>query len=156
MAGKITFAVLDYSNEVGSVQMWTPDLSSANVDTYVDDNALGALGDMRLALNDLISGNHLRRTVTATIISDTATLPADANAQRERKAQVTYRDTITGKTYRIEIPTYNMVGAQAGTDIIDTSGAEWTEFITQFEANFVSEVGNAIEVVTVKHVGRNS
>lgn len=156
MAGRVTFSILDFSNEVGRVGMWTPDLDSGNVDSYVDDAPTGFLGDMRLALNDLIDGNHLRRTVTATIISDVATLPADPDAQRERKAMVTYRDTVTGKTYRLEIPTFNMEGAQAGTDVVDTSGANWQSFITQFEANFVSELGNAVEVVNVRHVGRAS
>jgi hypothetical protein len=155
MAGKTTFAILDHSNETGTVSFWHSDLDAGNVDAYVNDGVGGALGDMRLALNALISGNHLRRTVTGTIISDTATIPGDSGAQRERKAQVNYRDTVTGKLYRLEIPTFNMTGAQAGTDVIDTSGPEWQAFITEFEANYTSELENAVQVVQVRHVGRS-
>lgn len=156
MAGRIVFSILDNSNEVGSMRLWTPDLDAANVDTYTNDNPTNALGDMRLALNPLIAGNHLRRSVTATTIVDVATLPVDPNAQRERKALVTYRDTVNGKTYRTEIPTFSMVGTVAGTDVIDLTQADWANFVSEFEANFVSELGNAIQVVSAKHVGRAS
>lgn len=156
MAGKVTFAILDNSNEVGTVRFYTPDLGTTNVDTYVSDTPTNALGDMRLALNPLILGNHLRRTVTATVIIDSPTVPADVNAQRERKALVTYRDLGNGKLYRLEIPTFSMVGAVTGTDILDLSHPDWANFVSEFEANFRSELGNAVQVVQAKHVGRSS
>lgn len=156
MAGSITFSVLDFSNEVGRTRMYTPDLNAANIADYVNDSAGGILGDMRLALNPLIDGNHLKRQVTAVTIVDNAVTPADASAQRERKALVTYRDTVTGKLYRLEIPTFSMVGAIPGTDVLDLTQLDWAAFVTQFETNFVSELGNAIQVVSAKHVGRAS
>lgn len=156
MAGSITFSVLDNSNEVGRMRMYTPTLNAANIATYTNDSAGGVLGDMRLALNPLIDGNHLKRIVTASTVVDNATVPADTGAQRERKALVTYRDTSTGKLYRLEIPTFSMVGAIPGTDVLDITQADWVTFITQLETNFVSELGNAIQVVSAKHVGRAS
>lgn len=156
MTGRITFSILDHSNEVGSVRMYTPPLDASNIDAYVDDTVGGKLGNMRIVLNALIEGNHLARTVQATRIPDAATLPADESAQRERKAQVNYRDTVTGKSYHLEIPTFNMAGAEPGTDIIDKDHVAWAAFILAFEADFVSELGNPVQVTTVKHVGRSS
>lgn len=156
MAGQITWSILDNSNEVGRMRMYTPTLDAANIADYTNDSAGGALGDMRLALNPLIDGNHLKRQITAQTIVDSALIPADTGAQRERKALVTYRDTTTGKTYRLEIPTFSMVGVVPGTDVLDLTNADWVAFVTQFESNFVSELGNAVQVVTAKHVGRAS
>lgn len=156
MAGSITFSVLDNSNEVGRMRMYTPTLNAGNIADYLNDSAGGKLGDMRLALNPLIDGNHLKRQITAQTIVDSASIPADTGAQRERKALVVYRDLTTGKLYRIEIPTFSMVGAIPGTDVLDLTNADWVTFVTQFEANFVSELGNAVQVVSAKHVGRAS
>lgn len=156
MAGQTSYTLLDHSNEQSTVRFYTPDLNAGNIAAYVDDNVGGHLGDMRLAIAALSEMNHLRRAVVATRIVDNAVLPASASAQRERKALVTYRDTVTGKLYSITIPGFNMVGAEAGTDILDLDVAQWVAFVTVFEANFVSELGNAVQVVTAKHVGRSS
>lgn len=156
MAGSITLSILDHSGEVGRMRLYTPDLDGTNVASYTSDTPTNALGDIRLALNPLIAGNHLQRTVTATVITDAATLPADVNAQRERKAQVSYRDTVSGKLYRFEIPTFSMVGVNQGSDQIDLTQADWAAFVSAFEADFVSPEGNAVEVVSAKHVGRSS
>ena len=156
MPGKITWSILDHSDEIGTFRMHIPDLDAANVDAYVDDGATGTLGQLRLAISALTLGNHLRRSVIATTIVDNAVIPADSSAQRERKAQVTYRDTVSGKRYTMEIPAFDMTGSESGTDILDLDHVEWAAFVALFEANCVSELGNAIEVVSAKHVGRAS
>lgn len=156
MAGKMTFTLLDHSNEQSTMQLYTPDLNAGNIGGYTDDTLGGELGDMRLAISALSLMNHLRRSVVATQIVDVATLPADSNAQRERKALVTYRDTVTGKSYSLTIPGFNMVGAESGTDVLDLDVAQWVAFRTAFEANHVSELGNAVQIITAKHVGRAS
>lgn len=156
MAGSWTWSILDYSNEIGRMRMHIPDLDDTNILDYTNDSVGGALGDMRIALNALTDGNHLKRQVTAVTVVDSAVLPTDPLAQRERKAVVSYRDTVTGKVYRLEIPAFSMSGAIPGTDVLDLTDADWVAFITEFEANCVSELGNAVEVLSAKHVGRSN
>lgn len=156
MAGAITYSFLDHSGETGSMRLYTPDLNAGNIGTYTDDGVGGALGDMRIALSALTLGNHKKRTVVASVIADVAVNPTDPSAQRERKAMVTYRDLVTAKLHRVEIPAFDMTGAVPNTDILDVSGIEWQAFILLFEASFVSPLGNAIAFVGARHVGRSS
>lgn len=156
MTNYMTLTLLDHSNEQSTVRIPIPDLDAANIDDYVNDNLGGALGDIRLAMAGLSSMNHLRRTVQATTIVDAATLPADANAQRERKALVSYRDVVTGKLHSLTIPGFNMTGAEQGTDILDLDVPLWVAFVTAFEAWAQGEGGGAVEVISAKHVGRAS
>lgn len=156
MAGKMTFTLLDHSNEQSTVQLYTPDLDGTNIGQYTDDNLGGHLGDMRLAISGLTEMNHLRRSVVALQLVDAASLPANASAQRERKALITFRDLVTAKLYSLTIPGFNMVGAEAGTDILDIDVPQWVAFRTAFEANHRSELGNNIQMISAKHVGRAS
>lgn len=156
MAGLMTFTLIDHSNEQSTVRLYTPDIDGTNIAAYSDDTLGGNMGDMRLAISALSEMNQLRRQLVALKIADAATLPASASAQRERKALVTYRDTVTAKLYSITIPGFNMVGAEQGTDILDLDVAQWVAFRAAFEANHVSELGNPVQIVSAKHVGRAS
>ena len=153
--GLITFSIMDESKELGTVAFHTPPLGIGNVETYTSDLPTNAMGDMRLALNPLVLGNHWKRTVTAVTVVDTTTYPTNANAQRERKARVTYIDSEGGK-YHIEIPTYSMVGKISGQDDIDLTQSDWANFVTRFETDFVSPAGHPITVLSAKHVGRKN
>lgn len=156
MTGKMTLTLLDFSNEQSTIQLYTPVLNAGNIADYTNDTVGGALGNMRVAISALTLGNHLRRSVVATLISDVGELPTDPNAQRERKALVTFRDTVTGKLGSLTIPCFNMVGAESGTDILDIDLPQWVAFRALLEANHPSDVGNPIQMITAKHVGRAS
>jgi hypothetical protein len=154
MAGQMTFRLIDESEEYSSVKLWTPDLDDSNINAYTNDNPTGVMGDMRLALNGLTIANHVSRTVLATkVVEPAASAPADPNAQRERKALVTYRDNVNGNLFQFTIPAYNMVGKFAGSDKIDITVGAWSTLVSEFEANFVSPYGNACTVVSAKHIG---
>lgn len=151
----VTYTILDNSNETSSVRFYLPELSGANFDANVDDTT-GAVGLIRLAMNSLIEGNHLRRTVTAAVYEDGATIPASGWAQREIKAQFTFRDTVTAETGTFEIPTFDAgTYAESGTDVLDLEEVGIAAFVAAVEANAVSRQGNAIEIVTGRIVGRN-
>lgn len=156
MGGKITYSVLDNSAETSSVGFHTADLDAANIDAWVDDSPTGLLGQLRLLLSALIIGNHRQRTVTAAVIPDgDVQPPANAFAQRERKAVVTMLDAVNGKYFRHEIPTFGDAGVEAGTDILDLDVVAWAAYVAFIEANCLSPDGNAFTVVNAKHVGRN-
>ena len=154
--GQISLTLVDHSNEQSTMKLYTPELTGANIADYTNDNLGGNLGDLRLAVSALTEMNHLRRQVVATKIADNATLPANASAQRERKALITYRDTVTGKTYTVTIPGFNMVGAEPATDILDLDLPQWVAFRQVLESNHVSELNNPIVLISAKHVGRAS
>lgn len=153
----VNFSILDYSNEVSRVGFYLPQLSAANYDAVVDDLAGGVVGDMRLAMNALIKGNHLRRQVTAEVFQDAATLPGDPYAQRELKGRFSYRDTVNGELGSFEIPTIDLdVVGQQGTDVIDLEEVAVAAFVAVVEANCVSRDGNAIEITSAEVVGRSN
>ncbi len=153
---KVTFSILDKSNEVGRVGFYLPEMDGANYETVSSDLVLGNVGDIRLAMNDIILGNHLRRVVTSDIYEDSAVLPASGFAQREFKAQFTYRDTVTAETYTFEVPTFDTgTYAQDGTDVLDLSSGNLLAFKNAVEGNAVSRNGNAIEIVSARIVGRS-
>lgn len=153
---KVTFSILDYSNEVSTVGFYLGTISSANYDSVVNDGPGGAVGDIRLAMNGIISGNHLRRTVNAETFNDAAVLPTDPYSQRELKGYFEYRDTVTGEVGSFEVPTIDLdVVGQQGTDVIDLEEIAVAAFVTAVEANAVSRDGNAIEITSARVVGRS-
>lgn len=156
MPAKVNFSILDNSGETGRVSFWLPDVTGANYDTVAADLVGGNIGDIRLAMNPLILGNHLRRTMTSEIYTDTAVLPASGFAMREVKARFTYRDTVTAELGSFEIPTFDAGShATAGTDVLDLTGGDLAAFVSAVEANARSRDGNAIEIVSAILVGRN-
>mgnify|MGYP001049092388 CR=1 FL=1 len=154
MPGKVTYTYIDNSNEKSSLGLYTPDLDAANIVDYTDDGVGGILGDMRLALSAITLCNNFARIVTATRIQDVATLPTDQNAQRETKAEFSYRDTLTGFLSSFSVPGIDrsLIVSQ-GSDIIDMDNVLVAAVISLFEANFVSRAGNPVEVVGVRHIG---
>lgn len=157
MTGKVTIGIIDNSEEVSSTGLHTPVLNAGNIATYLDNTLGGALGDYRLAVSALSLGNITKATVVAQTFPEAdQSPPADTNAQRERKALVTYQDTVTGKKYTTSIPAFNMAGVSTGSDAIDLSNPLWAAFVLVVESNYQSELGNSIVVLSAKHVGRAS
>lgn len=155
MAGKVTFTILDNSNESSGVAYHVPTLDAGNIANWTDDTPTGLLGQLRVLISALTIGNHKQRIVTAAIIPDGDVVPpADPFAQRERKAMVTMLDSVNGKYFRHEIPCFGSAGVEAGTDLIDMDNVAWAAYIAFVEANCLSPYGNAFTVTSVKHVGR--
>lgn len=155
MSGKVSFTLLDNSNESSTVAYHIPDLGAGNIADWVDDTPTGLLGQLRVLISALVIGNHKQRVVTAAVIPDgDVEPPADPYAQRERKALVTMLDSVNGKYFRHEIPTFGSVGVEPGTDILDKDAVAWAAYIAFIEANCVSPYGNAFTVSNIKHVGR--
>ena len=154
MPGKINYTFLDHSNEKSGLGLYTPDLDATNIVSYTDDGVGGVLGDMRIALSAITLMNNFSRVVTATRIVDAATLPTNADAQRETKAEFSYRDTVTGLLSSFSVPGIDrtLIVSQ-GSDQIDMDNVLIAAIIALFEANFVSRIGNPVEVVGVRHVG---
>jgi len=149
--GHYSVTYLDYTKEGSTFEVHIPELTAANF--TATGAAVQALGT---ATNNLSLGNPARSKLTAqsNIISS---LPAtDINAQVERKWRVSYVDTVTGKPYTLEIPAAKLTANLAGnSDIADLSSTQWAAWVTAFEAIALSQDGNAVQVVSAQHVGKN-
>lgn len=155
MPGLVNYTILDSSNETSRVSFHLPDITAANYEGATGDGIGESVGEVRLALNPLILGNHLRRTVTSDVYVDAAVLPA-AGAMREIKARFTYRDTVNARLGSFEVPTFDAAtyGTQ-GTDILDLTQTDLAAFVTAVETHMRSRDGNTIQIVSGEIVGRN-
>lgn len=153
---QVSYGWIDHSAEGSRTQLHFPELETdgSNLDAI-----LGVTGDanvMRLALDVVSKLNETR--VTAGILVHTAvgSIPADATAQREIAARMTYVDNVTTKKYRFDIPAPDDDFVPTGSDDINMAAAVWVTFKTAFEASCVSPDGNAVTLISGRIVGRRS
>jgi hypothetical protein len=146
---KLTY--LDASGEQSHVRFQGASLSAANFDAQV------ALQDaLELAIADLVLGTKHKRTREASSAILSSTLPGVA-AQREVKWLVVYHDNVTGKKYRLEIPTADTSLLVAGSDRIPSTAAEYIAFKDALE-DYVLQgetPDNAVVLDYIQLVGRN-
>lgn len=155
MPGHVNFSILDSSGETSRVGFHLNDINAANYEGTTGDLPGQFVGELRLAMNPLILGNHLKRTVVSDVYTDPATLPAPG-AMREIKARFTYRDTVNARLGSFEVPTFDSASyASQGTDVIDLTQADLAAFVSAVESSTVSRDGNGIQIVSAEVVGRN-
>lgn len=151
-----SFTFIDYSDE-DSVHAINTVLTTAG-NFAAQQTAMAAY---QVAILAVTLGNLKNQAYKATITKFNASVPTDANAQRERKWLVRYQDAVTFAPYKSELPTAMLedgLGASwllPGTDLIDLTITEVAAFVTQFEAFARSPEGNAVEVLELVAVGRN-
>lgn len=145
-----SFTFLDSSNEQSTMNFFFGPITALTIAGFLTD-----FGDFRDATEDVILGSIIRDAWYGDITQYEKIIPTDANAQRERKASVSYQDDVTFETFRVEIPTVILDGMLlAGTDLFDLSGTEWAAWVTAFETLCQSPNGNAITVLQARAVGR--
>lgn len=156
MPAYVTHSLIGFSGEGSSVRFYLPDVTSVNYDDVTGNTVGDNVGGLRLALGALTLLNFVRHTVTTEQYADVGSLPSDPYAQREIKLLVSYRDTVTSKLYRLEIPGPDLSAiAQAGTDVVDhTSNVTAAAFVTAFEQYARSVDGNLVTVEGMRIVGR--
>lgn len=149
MTSRLVLTYLDHSLEKSTVQFRGVSLAAANFDAQVT-----LAGNLETAVAALTNGTLHKRTRVASEAVIATGAPA-AGVQREAKYMVTYRDNVTGKKYRLEIPCADLSILEEGTDRVSHTHAAWTGFQTAFEAYVLSEAGNAVVLEEIIHVGRN-
>lgn len=150
--GKYQVLYRDYTGETSPFAVYMPELSAATFDAITGD-----LEDLGTATNALSRGQPAKSTLIAQINTISAANASDSTAQREMKWLVTYEDTTTHKLYTLEIPCADISAANllGNTDNANLASTEWAAWVTAFEAVAVTEVGNAVNVLRAKFVGRN-
>lgn len=164
MPAQVTISILDASNEVGTFQVNTANITPGNLAAIQT-----GIANMMTALEPLVRGSEKQRSFPV-VVRFAPPIPADVEAQREDKWDVTYIDVSEfldvgetvpnpgfGKPYHVTIPTASRTdNMQSGTDIVDITAGDWPAWITTFQAIAKSPTGGNVDVQQVKFVGRNN
>lgn len=153
---EVRFNLLDYSNERTATIVNVEDIEGDGSNMAAVLTSIGALQTALLLTTDL---NHVSTSFSQVTDTTVATPPSTATAQREIAVRIKYVDTVTNKPYSFTVggPAVAFYPPQGVPgDYIPLDNAIFAAFITVLEANLVSPVGNPIEVVEGRLVGRNS
>lgn len=164
MPAPVGISILDASNEVGQFTINTVNITPANLAAVQT-----GIADMMTALEPLIRGSEKQRSFPV-VVRFAPPIPADVEAQREDKWDITYLDvsqfldagnTVAnpgyGRPFHVTIPTASRTdNMQSGTDIVDITQGDWPAFVTNFEAIAKSPTGGNVNIQQVRFVGRNN
>jgi len=147
-----TYHFLDHSNEKSSLKFYLPDVTSANWLA-----TLLSLGDMR---NAIIALTLCSVGATAELVSevhtDVATIPTSPYAQRETRAMFDCADAVTGRRFKIGVPTPDLTKmGLPRTDEINFLDSDVADYVNSLASNAISPEGNAFNVIRGRVEGRN-
>lgn len=153
--GKASWSYRDASQEISNVELTVADVSAggADFDTVMADvAALGA------ALANISTCIQAREVFIQTVDVKNPASTSATQAKRESALRVFYGDTITGEVYHVSIPgpDWDNIDMEPNTDLADMTDTEVAALIVALEANALSPVGNAIEVIRCVNVGRHN
>jgi len=155
MPSEYVLSFEDYSTEKSTMRVVIDQLTAGNL---AATEAL--LATLLSSIQAITLGAVRTETVKLRVDDVDAAAVTDPLAQREIKALVSYHDDTTGKKYRIEIPTLDLVtiGMVAGSDLVNLADAQAAAFVAAFEAVAKDpDTGlNTVTVDTIRFVGRNS
>lgn len=147
-----SFTILDNSNEQSRMGFNFGAITAASLPGFLTE-----FGALRTAVNAIILGNIIQEMWVGDVTQFAKLVPADVNAQRERKWLVQYQDDTTFALYRVEIPTAEFTGRlQPLSDLADLTQTEMAAFVTAFEQLARSPEGNAVTVLQIRAVGRST
>lgn len=166
MPGRLGFSILDYSREKKSFSLATGDVTAVSL-----PGLLTEVGDLREAIEGITLGVVSDESLSVFNTNLSNTPPASELAQVESAWLVTYEDVTEffddpvnaipnegfGRLFTMTIPTADIVGRlQTNSDLANLSNAGIAAFVTAFEATARTPYGGAVNVVSMRHVGRNS
>lgn len=167
MPGRLGFAILDYSREKSSFSIPTGEVTAVSL-----PGLLTEVGALRTAIDGITLGTVADESLSVFNTNLSNTPPASPLAQVESAWLVTYEDSLPffddpvnaipnegfGRLFTLTIPTADI--AAAGRLAPNSDSAVLTEtgiaaFVTAFENTARSPYGGTVNVVSIKHVGRN-
>jgi hypothetical protein len=153
-----TLTFVDKTGEPSTMTVFNDAITAVSLPGY-----LANLTDFRAKTNAITLGDNKRNTWVGDADDNAVDLAAQSNySQRENKLLVTYKDTTTNEEYTLTIPTIDLSklafipGAKDAVPL--DASAEIIAWITSFEtlASPPEAPGNAVEVLKLRFVGRNS
>lgn len=160
---KATMTFQDYDGETSTSSVNIGPLTAVNYTAKMD-----AVDDLKVATADIVAG-EIRKVSVQNSFTESAAPVTDVNAQRESKWLVVLRDiteffdvgnTINnvgfGHLFSVEIPTALLSLFTTASGLLDLAAPVVAAFVTALEAVANSPTGgNEVEVVEIRHVGRN-
>ena len=160
---KATFTIQDFDSEKSTMSINIGPLTAANFTAKRD-----AIDDLKAATADIIAG-EIRNTSITESFAESVDAVTNVNAQRESKWLAVLRDvtqffdvgnTINnvgfGHLFSVEIPTALLSLLAGNSGILSLAAPAVAAFVTAIEAIANSPTGgNEVEVVEIRHVGRN-
>lgn len=150
MADYYSITLRDESLETSNMRLRIVPIIEAEFDDRVTEVAA-----LKAAIDGLTLGTVAKEQIEVGVLAS-STAPSDVNAQRERKWLCYYSDDVTSEEFQFEMPTADLANGHkiAFQDNANLTDAEWTAFITAFEAVVLSPRGNAVTFRRAVHVGR--
>lgn len=160
---KATLTIQDYDAEKSTFSVNVGPLTAVNYTAKMD-----AIDDLKVATADIIAG-EIRQTSVTNAFAESVDAVTDVNAQRESKWIAVLRDitqffdvgnTINnvgfGHLFSVEIPTALLSLLAGNSGVLSLAVPAVAAFVTALEAVANSPTGgNEVEVVEIRHVGRN-
>jgi len=167
MPGLIGFSMLDYSREKAAFSIITGDITAVSI-----AGVLSEIGTLRTAIEGITLGVVSDESLRAFATNLSNTPPASALAQVETNWLVTYEDVTEffddpvnsipnegfGKLFTLTIPTAEIGAAgrlQVNSDLADLTESGMAAFVSAFETTARTPYGGDVNVVSIRHVGRN-
>lgn len=122
---------IDYSLEPSNSGVTLTQITAGNLVA-----TLGLVDTLIAAMQAITVGQLARSKVTVREQNEDTVTPTNPQAQREKKWLVKYHDTVTGKKYRLEIPTADLSGGNLNTnsDQANLADTQIAAFVTAFQA----------------------
>lgn len=165
MPGFGSFSFLDHGEERSSTSFYTGNVTAVSL-----PGLLTQFGALRTAIEGITLGTVTQEELSVFRTKLSNVVPADENAQRERKWLVIYEDSQAffdpgideipnagfRKVFNFELPTALLTGQlQTNSDEADLTTTEMAAFKTAFEAIARSPYGGTVTVLKLVAVGRN-
>lgn len=165
MAGYGGFTILDYDGERTSTSFYTGNITAVSL-----PDTLTEFGDLRDAIDAIILGTISTENLKVFETKLSNTRPASKQAQRETKWLVVYEDNLPffddpvnaipnegyRKVFTFEIGTADLSLLVANTDLMEIGSGAGATFVAAFEQIARSPYGGTVNVLEVRHVGRNT
>lgn len=162
MAPPLSFASLTWNDntvkpngspESGSVGFAITTLTPANVAAQAT-----LVGNLATAINAIVLGVFARSEITYERTALVKTPASSQNAQRETKLLLRYHGNTSQKSFRIELPTFDLTELVSGSEFLVLTSGNGAALKTAFEAVVKSpdDPAESVTLDTAQHVGRNS
>lgn len=167
MPGRLGFVMIDYSREKSGFSLATGEVTAVSL-----PDLLTEVGALRTAIEGITLGNVHKETLSVFDTTLTNAAASSALAQVESGWLVVYEDSLEffddpvnaipnegfGRQFTLTIPTAEIAATnrlQANSDLANLSETGMAAFVTAFEETARSPYGGTVNVVEIRHVGRN-
>jgi len=150
----------DATEETSAMEIFNGAITALSIGGFLTN-----FGALQTATDAITLGTRRQQSWIGDLTTVSNEWPTDKAAQRESKLLVTYRDTVTEEEFILTIPTVdfdklNFVPGGGDAVIFEGAGAhaDIVAWVTAFEAiaRTPRSDANAVEVVGMRYVGRNT